>query len=189
MKRPELVLLPDIMDLCAADLVDRKVGLLGLDMENVLTDYQDTAVRPEVAGHLGGLASDSVQTDFVIITNKKDEGFIKEVSEQIGGAPFYFPKDGLRGKTTSDLFEAAARDFDLVNPWSDNYRFTAAHLDDQVKNYRGIKRARGNAWQTFFWTRPYGERQHLGVRAARPAERVFWHGVRLGRWATSRTAE
>lgn len=167
----EIVLRKDICDIQPVDLNMRGIQLLGVDVENVLTDYHDTTVRPEAAAHLSHLALSVPRLEIVLITNNTNEptrpygtGFIEEVSQQVGNIPFYHLTDSLKGKTKPDLFIEAIKD----SPNNVTPEF-AAHIDDQFKSLKGLNAA---GFDTFFWTLPYGKHQHLGVKCMRPAERL-----------------
>ncbi|MEO8863297.1 MAG: HAD family hydrolase, partial [Candidatus Saccharimonadales bacterium] len=120
---------------------------------------------------LSNLALSVPGLEIVLITNNANEptrphgtGFIEEVSDQIGGIPFYHPTDSLKGKTKADLFNEA-----IKNSTNNATPEHAAHIDDQFKSLKGLNAA---GFDTFFWTLPYGKHQHLGVKCMRPAERL-----------------
>ena len=164
----EITRLSDITDLDVDILETRQIRLLGIDIENVLTDYGDTQVRSDASEHLGILASQLVDLDFALITNKTDKGFVREVSEQLGNTPYYQPCAILRNKTKPDMFDAAISDFSIDSN-------QAALVDDQLKSILGLRMAR---WGHLFWPKPYGERQHQGVKAFRPIENLIFTSMR-----------
>jgi hypothetical protein len=176
LRLPELCLTTDITALTAGDLTSRNIGLLTVDIENLVTDFGSTEVRTDVQEHLASLCSGMVELDIALITNNASPGFAREVSEQLGSVPYYYPDGKLRDKMRHDMFAAAASDllFSRVNHEPLEQRLYAAHIDDQLKNYVGMAMPHGrDYWRTYFWPVPYGEHQHPGARAFRPFENVL----------------
>ena len=172
---PEICLINDVTDITPNDLLMRNVGLIGLDVENILTDYKDSVVRPEVKEHLGMLASTVVNLEFILLSNSTDAGFMEEVAAQLNKTEFLHKNGSLAGKTKPEMFEAALAMFHEHMFDEDSRRlYSAVHVDDQWKSFFGVASAN---WNTFFWSLPYGQKQHPGVRLARPAERLLRAGI------------
>lgn len=170
MTGPEILLRNDFTDLHPNTLLARDIHLLGVDIENLITDYGDPEVRPEVASHIQELRLGVSGLQVALVTNNRnttDEnfspGFVDEVASQLGDIDSYYPDNGLKGKTSPDLFIAASYDYN-VDP------SRAAHADDQFKSYRGLRKA---GYGLFIWTNPYGEHQHRGVKIMRGPEKVL----------------
>lgn len=161
----EIVLTNRFLDIHPmADIEARGIGLLGVDVENVLTDYKNPEVLPGVAEHMEELLATS-GLRVVLITNQKDSEFLDNVVAQLPGKLNYVnPNEelGLKKKPSPDMFEFAVREFS-----SEADVKQAAHVDDQFKAWLGATRA---GYGTFFWTKPVGEHQHRGVKAFRPVE-------------------
>jgi|SRR3989344_2254884 len=148
-----------------SDIQAYGLELLGIDVENVLTDYSDPEVLPGIAEHLEELqvAGDGLQV--VLITNKRSDGFLDEVVSQLPGyPPFINPSKeaGLKKKPSPDMFRHV-----LTEMFPDVDPAHAAHVDDQLKAYFGASKA---GFEFFIWTKPVGEHQHKGVKALRPLE-------------------
>lgn len=161
----EIVLAKGFIDIHPkTDVEARGIGLLGVDVENVLTDYKNPEVLPGVVEHMEELLATS-GLRVVLITNQKDREFLDRVVAQLPGKLDYVnPNEelGLRKKPSPDMFELAVREFS-----GEADAKQAAHVDDQVKAWLGATRA---GYGTFFWTKPVGEHQHRGVKAFRPVE-------------------
>lgn len=170
MTGPEILLRNDFTDLHSNTLLARDIRFLGVDIENLVTDYGNPEVRPEVASHIQELRLGVSGLQVALITNNRnttDEnfspGFVDDVAAQLGDIDSYYPDNVLRGKITRDLFEAACYDYD-IDP------IRAAHADDQFKSYWGLRKA---GYGLFIWTNPYGEHQHRGVKIMRSPEKVL----------------
>lgn len=158
----EIVLADSLQDIHPNDISTRSIEMLGIDVENVLTDFGDPEVLPGIAEHLFGLEAACRGLKMVLITNNSDRGFLKDVISQLPSEISYInpTQTGLKKKPSSSMFNYAAAIFD-VNPEQ------AAHIDDQSKAWLGANRA---GYGTFFWTKPVGSRQHTAVKAFRPVE-------------------
>ncbi len=147
------------------DINANRIKLLGVDIENVLTDYGDSKVLPGIAEHMEELQAAGGGLKMVLITNKRSDDFLNEVVPQLPGhPPFIHPSKeaGLKKKPSPDMFRHALDEiFPDIDP------AYAAHVDDQFKAYFGARRA---GYGFFFWTKPVGEHQHKGVKALRPIE-------------------
>jgi len=145
------------------DIQARGIRLLGVDVENVITDYKNPNVLPGVAGHMEELLAVAGGLEIVLITNKRRAAFLDRVVLQLPSGVDYINPDeglGLKKKPSPSMFRYALESTD-VSPKE------AAHVDDQFKAWWGAKRA---GYGTFFWTKPVGQRQHFGVKALRPLE-------------------
>lgn len=184
MSSPNTLLRSDFTDLDPSTLLKHNIRLLGVDVENLLTDYGDTVVRPEAAVHMDTIRTAGINT--VLITNNRnslaptgvsvlDRGFVDEVASQLNNPAVYFPQTTMfrevKGKTHPDLFIAAATDAGLQDEPE-----RCAHVDDQYKSMKGLRAAN---WGLFVWTRPYGEHQHPGVRLARIPEAAIRAGLQM----------
>lgn len=166
MSSPEILLRNDITDIAPWEINARGIKLLGVDVENVLTDYGNPEVRPEAAAALDNLQNWCGLTAVLVTNNRNDvpeysdQGFVDEVQSQVGNIPAYHQSESLNGKTSPAIFRLAASDAG-VNPEN------AALIDDQFKSYKGLWQA---SWGLFIWTKPYGEHQHTGVKMGRLLE-------------------
>lgn len=150
----------DFSNIVPTDLEGRDIRLLGVDIENVLTDYGNPEVFPEARETFEELQTSARGLDLILITNNQNRAFIRDVQMQLGEPVVLSPLDGYSKKPAPDMFEAALR---IAGVRADQ----AAHVDDQFKSSFGARTA---GFGTFFWTRPKGEHQHRGVRAFRPVE-------------------
>lgn len=150
------------------DIAARQIEVLGVDVENVLTDYGNPEVLKGVAEHMEELLTAGNGLRVVLITNQKDHTFLDEVTNQLPGGIDYVNPDapaGLKKKPSPTMFQWVVNDmFTGIKPEH------AAHVDDQLKAWWGASKA---GYGTFFWTKPEGDHQHPGVRALRPVEFGF----------------
>ena len=162
----EIVLSESLLDIDPVeDIAKRKIQLLGVDVENVLTDYGNPEVLPGMANHLEEIALANSGLRIVLITNKMNKQFLSDVASQLPSNPEYVnptSEPGLKKKPSPAMFNfVLQRQFPEVDPAA------AAHIDDQFKAWFGAYRA---GYGTFFWTKPTGEHQHKIVKAFRPVE-------------------
>jgi beta-phosphoglucomutase-like phosphatase (HAD superfamily) len=162
----EIVLANSFLDIHPkAEVSARGIRLLGVDVENVLTDFGNPEVLPGIAEHMEELLVSVGGLKFVLITNKRSDEFLNEVVSQLPGKPGYIrPNEamGLKKKPSPDMFNFAVHGL-----FEDVKAVEAAHVDDHFKAWLGANRA---GYGAFFWTKPIGEHQHGGVRAFRPFE-------------------
>lgn len=148
------------------DIQARGIERVGIDVENLLTDYGDPDVLPGMAEHLEELTD---VASIMLITNQRDGSFLKNVVRQLPSAvPYIHPTEtnGHRAKPSKDMFVFMRDFYRPLNSSSDGSDF--AHIDDQFKAYFG---ARGAQFGTFFWTEPVGEHDHPTVAKFRRVER------------------
>ncbi len=156
----EVALVNSFHDIEPEHLYDRGFKLLGVDIENVITDYRSSEVFPGVAEKFEELETSVKGLKTVLITNSTDIHIINEVLDQIGDHFIYSPIGGYNKKPSSDMFRAAICSEAV-------YPNQAALVDDQFKSYFGAKNA---GYRSFFWTLPDGENSHPAVKAFRPVE-------------------
>ena len=144
------------------DIRECGIKLLSVDVVDVITDSESPEVLPGVADHAEELLA---VTEIALGTNKRDETFLDEVVSQLPGQINYVHPDkelGLKKKPSQSMFQFLIHEmYPGIEPEQ------AAHVDDQLKAWLGVKRA---SFGTFFWTKPAGEQHHRRVKAFRPIE-------------------
>jgi hypothetical protein len=171
--RTEIVLANDILDLAgqiaSPDFYDRfkvrGIELLGVDIENVLTPGLSRNDNPDSDPRIAPWARSALETigssvDVVLLTNSRERDFTSRISGELNLVLFARGIRGLRGKTSPDMYQAAAQEFDV--PTS-----KMGMVDDQFKNFRGAREA---GLSTYFWVKPYGNIAHPGVKVAASLE-------------------
>ena|SRR3990167_4737752 len=177
---------PDITTITPNVIQAYGIKLLGVDIENVLTDYGDTTVRPEAIKSLDELRTASDGLTMVLITNHSNQrtperplGFVCEVSVQLSDMPYMYPGEGYKKKNKPDMFAAVAKTAKIEPK-------RAAMIDDQYKTVLGLRAA---GWGTFFWTRPFGKHQHPRVKAFRVVESALIRPAMLAKRSMSQWKE
>lgn len=164
------------------DVLHREIKFLGVDVENVLTDYGNPEVFPGIANKFDELLTAVNGLGITLLTNKDDPEFLDEVVSQLPGDINYVgPAVGMKRKPHPEMFQMAIHDGAICYEG-----YQAAMIDDQFKAYRGASKA---GYATFFWAKPKGEHQHLGVRLTRPYYTGLVRPAIGARQATARTLE
>ncbi len=143
------------------DIHANGIKMIGVDIENVLTDYHNPEIFPSAAKQIGEIATHGVK--IALITNNRDQGFLDEVESQLPQVDeIISPALGFDKKPSPQMLQYATLRH-KVEPEE------AAFVDDQLKNYFAAKRA---DYSRFFLTMPAGDHQHPGVRMARFLEAI-----------------
>lgn len=153
------------------------IGLVTIDIKNLLAPYGgDKPYQDEMTLHLADrLGARGVRG--CLLSNASDGERVSVIADELGLPILHkgVEVNGriLRSKTHPEIYEAA---IELVG-FGDNGS-QAAHFDDQMKNYRGMRKV--PEFTRYFWTYPRGIlNSHKGVLAVRPFETVAGHILAL----------
>ena len=139
------------------------IGLMTVDLDKVLADFNSPKVFPEAADQIAHSVENG--TNVAVVTNRTDTERLSEISAQLPDIEvLYKGLDGMKGKPAPDMLLAAKErvKHGPAGPYS-------VHIDDQLKAWRSAIKADFN-W--FVGARPDGKLtdQHLGVALGRVAE-------------------
>ena len=165
----EIKFLPDFSRLTPDHPSLLGIGLLCVDVDNVLTAYKREKVYPGYVEQFADLHAKGINT--CLTTNATDGDRIKRLSDVLA-TPFlhkgmnkdHFDRDsGMPSKTHPAIYRAA-----VTNVGFGRNGLRAGMVDDQLKNVRGAELV--PEFSTYFWTFPNGIRMHPGTALGRVIE-------------------
>ncbi len=171
----EIKFLPDFSRLTPDHPALLGVGLLCIDVDNLLTPYKKGKIYPGYVEQFSDLQAEGINT--CLVTNATDGERIERIAQSLTTPYFHkgmykdhFDKDsGMPSKTHPEIDRAAVR-----NVGFGSHGQRAGMVDDQLKNLNGAKQV--PEFSTYFWTFPNGIRMHPGTAAGRIVEVPYGFG-------------
>lgn len=156
----EIVKVPTIAEVTPLDLEMRGIKLLGIDIENTLTNAGEMPLFPWALSAVNLLRQ---TTDLCLVTNAGDRDFALEVSEALE-LPLFAKEEwnGIRSKMHPDLYVNAVSAHGIR-------RDQMGMVDDQIKNLRGAAAA---GIRAYFWTEAAGHIDHKGIKLSAALEKT-----------------
>ena len=167
---PNIEFLPDFKRLDPSHPKLMNIGLLCVDLENIVVPYGGSKPDSVYRDQIAELIDSGINV--VGISNTTDSNRAHEIGDMLGmegvinkGLPKDPERPGtFRSKSFPDMFVHAVEVFEYGKNGS-----KAAMVDDQLKNVQGCSQV--DEFSTYFWTFPnYFSSQHRGVLLGRAVE-------------------